>query len=112
MLTADIAAGGSSWSDADCSSSRGPASASVSRWRSVVSSALFALSHLDCLLHGHDALPHYEGGRMFLRCGSCGHETAGWDLTPSRQLVATSSCTDRARSAKAAFTLRVKLRVK
>lgn len=34
-----------------------------------------------CGLHGHDALLQYERTRIFLRCVSCGHETAGWDLS-------------------------------
>jgi hypothetical protein len=33
-----------------------------------------------CGLHGHDALLHFEEGRMSLQCTSCGYETPGWDL--------------------------------
>ncbi len=33
-----------------------------------------------CSLHGHDALLHFEQGRMSLQCTSCGYETPGWDL--------------------------------
>ncbi len=33
-----------------------------------------------CGLHGHDALLHFERGRMSLQCTSCGYETPGWDL--------------------------------
>ncbi|PYR78459.1 MAG: hypothetical protein DMF87_14085 [Acidobacteria bacterium] len=33
-----------------------------------------------CGLHGHDALLHFEHGRMSLQCTSCGYETPGWDL--------------------------------
>ena len=33
-----------------------------------------------CGLHGHDALLHFEHGRLALRCTSCGHETPGWDV--------------------------------
>jgi len=33
-----------------------------------------------CGLHGHDALLHFEQGRMSLQCTSCGFETPGWDL--------------------------------
>ena len=33
-----------------------------------------------CGLHGHDALLHFESGRMSLQCTSCGFETPGWDL--------------------------------
>ena len=44
-----------------------------------------------CGLHGHDALLHFEHGRMSLQCTSCGYETPGWDLNASdepRQAVA------------------------
>ena len=33
-----------------------------------------------CGLHGHDALLHFEQGRMSLQCTSCGYETPGWDV--------------------------------
>lgn len=33
-----------------------------------------------CGLHGHDALLHFEHGRMSLLCSSCGYETPGWEL--------------------------------
>jgi hypothetical protein len=33
-----------------------------------------------CGLHGHDAILHFEHGRMSLQCTSCGYETPGWDL--------------------------------
>jgi hypothetical protein len=36
-----------------------------------------------CGLHGHDALLHYEQGRIALQCTSCGYQTPGWDLKPS-----------------------------
>jgi hypothetical protein len=35
---------------------------------------------LMCGLHGHDALLHFEQGRLSLQCTSCGYETPGWDL--------------------------------
>jgi hypothetical protein len=38
------------------------------------------LSQLFCGFRGHDALLHFEGERISLRCVSCGHETPGWDL--------------------------------
>ena len=42
-----------------------------------------------CGLHGHDALLHFEQGRMSLQCTSCGYETPGWDLkaAPVREEV-------------------------
>lgn len=33
-----------------------------------------------CGLHGHDALLHFETGRLSMRCTTCGYETPGWDL--------------------------------
>jgi hypothetical protein len=33
-----------------------------------------------CGLHGHDALLHFEQGRISLQCTSCGYQTPGWDL--------------------------------
>lgn len=39
-----------------------------------------------CGLHGHDSVLQYEGTRMFLRCMSCGYESPGWDVSPSRAL--------------------------
>jgi len=38
------------------------------------------LRHVVCGLHGHDTLLHFDHGRMYLRCASCGHETPGWVL--------------------------------
>jgi hypothetical protein len=42
---------------------------------------------LLCGLHGHDTLLQFEQDRMFLRCVSCGHETAGWELTEAPPTV-------------------------
>ncbi len=33
-----------------------------------------------CGLHGHDALLHFDRGRMSLLCTSCGYESPGWDI--------------------------------
>jgi hypothetical protein len=33
-----------------------------------------------CGLHGHDALLHFEHGRISLQCTSCGYQTPGWDV--------------------------------
>jgi len=33
-----------------------------------------------CGLHGHDALLHFELGRISLQCTSCGYQTPGWDV--------------------------------
>ncbi len=46
-----------------------------------------------CGLRSHDALLHFEEGRLSLVCASCGHETPGWDLKrgPTRSERATAS---------------------
>ena len=48
------------------------------------------LRQFICSLHGHDALLHFEQGRMSLLCSSCGHETPGWEVkgVPARREVA------------------------
>ena len=47
---------------------------------SFIASILLRLKHLLCGLSGHDRLLHFDQGRMFLRCASCGHETPGWEV--------------------------------
>ena len=53
----------------------------------VLTRAVSQVRQFICGLHGHDALLHFEQGRMSLQCTSCGHETPGWDLNgePERQ---------------------------
>ena len=43
-----------------------------------------------CGLHGHDALLHFEQGRISLQCTSCGYETPGWEIkgVPARSEAA------------------------
>ena len=36
-----------------------------------------------CGMHGHDALLHFEEGRLSLQCTSCGYESPGWDVSPT-----------------------------
>ncbi len=38
------------------------------------------VEHWLCGLHGHDALPQWEVGRMWLKCYSCGWESHGWQV--------------------------------
>lgn len=40
------------------------------------------LRQFFCGLGGHDALRHFEAGRVSLLCTSCGHETPGWTTGP------------------------------
>ena len=46
--------------------------------RNLWSRATRSLQIAVCGLQGHDPLLQVSGGRMFLRCTSCGHETPGW----------------------------------
>jgi hypothetical protein len=45
-----------------------------------VARVLTIVRQFFCGLHGHDALLHFETGRLSMRCTSCGYETPGWDL--------------------------------
>ena len=38
------------------------------------------LQQFMCGLHGHDALLHFDRGRMSLLCSSCGYESPGWEI--------------------------------
>lgn len=46
----------------------------------MVTGLVTRMRQFMCGLHGHDALLHFETGRLSMRCTSCGHETPGWDL--------------------------------
>jgi hypothetical protein len=46
----------------------------------VIARALSNVRRFFCGLHGHDALLHFEQGKLSLQCTSCGYETPGWDL--------------------------------
>ena len=39
------------------------------------------IGQLMCGLRGHDAVLHFEGNRVMMRCTSCGHDTPGWEIT-------------------------------
>lgn len=49
----------------------------------LLTRALEKARQIVCSMHGHDALLHFEQGRMSLQCTSCGYETPGWDLKGS-----------------------------
>jgi hypothetical protein len=34
-----------------------------------------------CGMRGHDAVLHFEGKRVMMRCTSCGHDSPGWEIT-------------------------------
>ena len=46
----------------------------------LITRAFEHVRQFTCGLHGHDALLHFETGRLSMRCTSCGYETPGWDL--------------------------------
>jgi hypothetical protein len=39
------------------------------------------LGRTICGLQGHDAVLHFEGSRVMMRCTSCGHDTPGWEIS-------------------------------
>jgi hypothetical protein len=39
------------------------------------------LGQLLCGVRGHDAVLHFEGNRVMMRCTSCGHDTPGWEIS-------------------------------
>jgi hypothetical protein len=43
-----------------------------------------AVQQFLCGLRGHDALLHFEEGRILLQCSSCGYESPGWEITPAQ----------------------------
>lgn len=40
-----------------------------------------------CGLRGHDALLHFDEGRISLLCYSCGYESPGWECSGSLSLT-------------------------
>lgn len=47
----------------------------------VVARTMGRLGQLLCGLRGHDAVLHFEGNRVNMRCTSCGHDTPGWEIS-------------------------------
>jgi hypothetical protein len=47
----------------------------------VVARTLGRVGQLFCGLRGHDAVMHFEGNRVNMRCTSCGHDTPGWEIS-------------------------------
>lgn len=52
-----------------------------SRAANVVGRAMGRLGQLLCGVRGHDAVLHFEGNRVMMRCTSCGHDTPGWEIS-------------------------------
>ena len=47
----------------------------------LVSRTVARLGQLLCGMRGHDAVLHFEGKRLMMRCTSCGHDTPGWEIS-------------------------------
>ena len=48
--------------------------------RGLFARAAGQMRQLICGLHGHDALLHFDHGRISLLCTSCGYESPGWEV--------------------------------
>ena len=55
----------------------------------AVTRAIGQVQQFLCGLHGHDALLHFEQGRISLQCTSCSFETPGWDLKTRGDVTAS-----------------------
>lgn len=51
------------------------------RMSSVVARGIGRFGQLICGVRGHDAVLHFEGNRVMMRCTSCGHDTPGWEIS-------------------------------
>jgi hypothetical protein len=47
----------------------------------VLARTMGVMGQLLCGLRGHDAVMHFEGNRVNMRCTSCGHDTPGWEIS-------------------------------
>ena len=47
----------------------------------LMSRMVAKLGQVVCGLHGHDAVLHFEGSRVMMRCTSCGHDSPGWEIS-------------------------------
>jgi len=47
----------------------------------VVARAMARVGQLLCGVRGHDAVLHFEGNRVMMRCTSCGHDSPGWEIS-------------------------------
>jgi hypothetical protein len=50
----------------------------------LMSRMVAKLGQVVCGLHGHDAVLHFEGSRVMMRCTSCGHDSPGWEISGQR----------------------------
>ena len=47
----------------------------------LMSRAVTRFGQLLCGIRGHEAVLHFEGKRVMMRCTSCGHDTPGWEIS-------------------------------
>jgi len=47
----------------------------------LVNRAMVRVNQFFCGLRGHDAVLHFEGKRVNMRCTSCGHDMPGWEVS-------------------------------
>ena len=47
----------------------------------IVARAMGRLGQMLCGARGHDAVLHFAGNRVMMRCTSCGHDTPGWEIS-------------------------------
>jgi hypothetical protein len=47
----------------------------------VLARAISRVGRVLCSMRGHDAVLHFEGNRVMMRCTSCGHDTPGWEIS-------------------------------
>jgi hypothetical protein len=47
----------------------------------IINRTVVKFGQLLCGLRGHDAVLHFEGKRVNMRCTSCGHDTPGWEVS-------------------------------
>jgi len=58
-----------------------PATIDAQTAGSLVNRAVSRIGQMFCGLRGHDAVLHFEGKRVMMRCTSCGHDSPGWEVT-------------------------------
>jgi hypothetical protein len=59
----------------------GPAADTSDTREGLMSRVVARLGQALCGLSGHDAVLHFEGKRVMMRCTSCGHDTPGWEVS-------------------------------
>jgi hypothetical protein len=47
----------------------------------LIQRAMSRMSQVLCGLRGHDAVLHFEGNKVMMRCTSCGHDSPGWEIS-------------------------------